>query len=386
MERLFPGNDAVPAAGFYAGEALRLVRRHRRGARPVSPRLGGVSELALGRAREPGAPGYCLVQGDRAARGAAGNAARAPAAAAEPRWPADAININTILYRLYVRAPAAGAYASAAGSSATRRANFSDVIGVTVDRRQPRAARPQGPASRSSTRRASLTAHRGGAASRRRSSSTRPGRIVFARQATLLAEKARDDRDHRAAAGAEAAAPGRGDPVGRRPCPPGSGSSSTRKRRTVIRVRSQRQLPRATSSPTINTDRLAINALDDVAILDKDSKAITIVDRDGKLLSKVLPKGANYQFDEPVDLVFDQLGHLYVLDRGKVIGLCVRSEEPPDHHVHACREEPWRVYARPSRSASTPPAGCTSSTSASSASRFTNERSDTPVGFAPLPA
>src|SRR6476660_5049735 len=28
VERLFPGNDAVPAAGYYAGEALRLVRRH----------------------------------------------------------------------------------------------------------------------------------------------------------------------------------------------------------------------------------------------------------------------------------------------------------------------------------------------------------------------
>ena len=28
VERLFPGNDAVPAAGFYAGEALRLVRRN----------------------------------------------------------------------------------------------------------------------------------------------------------------------------------------------------------------------------------------------------------------------------------------------------------------------------------------------------------------------
>ena len=28
VERLFPGSDAVPAAGYYAGEALRLVRRH----------------------------------------------------------------------------------------------------------------------------------------------------------------------------------------------------------------------------------------------------------------------------------------------------------------------------------------------------------------------
>jgi streptogramin lyase len=35
------------------------------------------------------------------------------------------------------------------------------------------------------------------------------------------------------------------------------------------------------------------------------------------VLTKIAAKGANYQFDEPVDLAFDQLGHLYVLDRGK---------------------------------------------------------------------
>ncbi len=67
----------------------------------------------------------------------------------------------------------------------------------------------------------------------------------------------------------------------------------------------------------INTERMAVNALDDVAVVDKDAKAITIVDRDGKPLSKILSKGSNYQLDEPVDVAFDRLGYLYVLDRGK---------------------------------------------------------------------
>ena len=58
-------------------------------------------------------------------------------------------------------------------------------------------------------------------------------------------------------------------------------------------------------------------SLDDVAVIDKDAKAITILDRDGKPLSKIMTKGANYQLDEPVDLGFDRLGYLYVLDRGK---------------------------------------------------------------------
>ena len=31
----------------------------------------------------------------------------------------------------------------------------------------------------------------------------------------------------------------------------------------------------------------------------------------------ILAKGPNYQLDEPVDLAYDRLGYLYVLDRGK---------------------------------------------------------------------
>jgi transcription elongation factor len=62
---------------------------------------------------------------------------------------------------------------------------------------------------------------------------------------------------------------------------------------------------------------MAVNRLDDVALIDKDSKAVTIVDRDAKPLVKIQAKGSNYQLDEPVDLTFDQLGHVYLLDRGK---------------------------------------------------------------------
>src|SRR5262249_16740077 len=67
----------------------------------------------------------------------------------------------------------------------------------------------------------------------------------------------------------------------------------------------------------VNTEHLAINALDDVAMVDRDQKAIAIVDRDGKPLTRIPAKGTGYELDNPVDLVFDALGHLYVLDRGK---------------------------------------------------------------------
>ncbi|MGE0704746.1 MAG: hypothetical protein AB7P22_12505, partial [Vicinamibacterales bacterium] len=44
---------------------------------------------------------------------------------------------------------------------------------------------------------------------------------------------------------------------------------------------------------------------------------ITIFDRDGTQLTRIPARGANYQFDNPVDLAFDPLGHLFVLDRGR---------------------------------------------------------------------
>ena len=47
---------------------------------------------------------------------------------------ADAININSILYRLYVRAPGHPAFAFSGRLVGDERANFGDVIGVTVDR------------------------------------------------------------------------------------------------------------------------------------------------------------------------------------------------------------------------------------------------------------
>jgi DNA-binding beta-propeller fold protein YncE len=40
------------------------------------------------------------------------------------------------------------------------------------------------------------------------------------------------------------------------------------------------------------------------------------VDRDGKTLGRIPAKGTGYEIDEPVDMTFDTLGHVYVLDRG----------------------------------------------------------------------
>ena len=66
-----------------------------------------------------------------------------------------------------------------------------------------------------------------------------------------------------------------------------------------------------------NVSRMVQNWVGDVAMIDKSTKSIVIADRDGKTLAKIAAKGTGYEFADPVDLVFDALDHLYVLDRGR---------------------------------------------------------------------
>jgi hypothetical protein len=64
----------------------------------------------------------------------------------------------------------------------------------------------------------------------------------------------------------------------------------------------------------LNAGRIARSALDDVAMIDREAKSIVIADRDGRVTSRIAQRGTGYAFEEPVDVAFDPLGHLYVLD------------------------------------------------------------------------
>ena len=61
--------------------------------------------------------------------------------------------------------------------------------------------------------------------------------------------------------------------------------------------------------------RLAINAIDQIAGIDRDQKAIVFYNAAGKVTDRLPFKGAGYVFENPVDLTFDAFGHLYILDR-----------------------------------------------------------------------
>ena len=312
VERLFPGNDAVPAAGFYAGEALRLVRRY---------------EEALGRYRRvtasyPSSPwaaranlaaGYCLAQADRA-----------PAALPEVQrvrqiMPGSmeaeaALNINSILYRLHVRAPKGSAFAFSGRYIGDERSNFNDVVGLRVD----------------PLNRVLLGFNKGIAVFDLKGTPSNTvaaqdpqafftdeqNRVVFAREGALHTERVASTPI--TVPPSEPNKPPR--PVEEIPSvvvtSTGQRLVVNKKDKTVVRYDAGGRYLGAFMT-AINTERLAINVLDDVAMIDKDGKAVSILDRDGKVLTKILAKGANYQFDEPVDLAFDRLGYLYVLDRGR---------------------------------------------------------------------
>jgi len=312
VERLFPGNDAVPAAGYYAGEALRLVRRHE-DALARYRRVTASYPSSPWAARANLAAGYCLAQADRA------TAALPEVQRVRQMMPASpeaeaALNINSILYRLHVRAPKGSAYAFSGRFIGDERSNFNDIVGVRVDPlNRVLLGHNKGIAvfDQKGTLASSIAAQDPSAFF-----SDELNRVVFAREGALHTERVSST------------------PITVPPTEPnkpprvveeipsvvmtstGQRLVANKKDKTVVRYDAAGRYA-GPFTTAIATERMAINVLDDVAMIDKDAKAISILDRDGKPLSKILTKGPNYQLDEPVDVAFDRLGYLYVLDRGR---------------------------------------------------------------------
>jgi sugar lactone lactonase YvrE len=62
--------------------------------------------------------------------------------------------------------------------------------------------------------------------------------------------------------------------------------------------------------------RLAIDDADRVTVLQQDGR-IALLDADGRTRTTLAPRGQGYEIDKAVDVALDPLGHLYVLDRGQ---------------------------------------------------------------------
>jgi hypothetical protein len=66
----------------------------------------------------------------------------------------------------------------------------------------------------------------------------------------------------------------------------------------------------------VRATRLAVNALDEVAAIDRDQRGVAVFDRTGTPIGRIPAKGAAYELRDIEALAFDAFGHLYVLDRG----------------------------------------------------------------------
>jgi sugar lactone lactonase YvrE len=75
----------------------------------------------------------------------------------------------------------------------------------------------------------------------------------------------------------------------------------------------------------LRAERLAVSSLDEIAALDREG-SIVVLDRDGKTIRTLAKKTATYELKRPVDLTFDALGHLFVLDRGQSSVLVFNSK------------------------------------------------------------
>lgn len=69
---------------------------------------------------------------------------------------------------------------------------------------------------------------------------------------------------------------------------------------------------------TIRAARLAVNALDEIAAIDRDQKGVVFFDATGNVTRRIPAKGTGYDFPNIEDLAFDAFGYLYVLDRAAV--------------------------------------------------------------------
>jgi hypothetical protein len=315
---LFPGSEIIPQAIFYSGEALRLARRHDEALQQYRD-LAMKYPTSIWTARGLLRGALSLVQAGQTASAMEGlqRVRRQFPGSVEA---AAALNLNTILYRLYVRPPSPPYAFSgrAVGSQADR---LRDVAGVAIDPRD-RVLVAHGDA---------VTVFDGTGAAVATIRADNPSAVAFApqlgpvvvRRDTLMAE------DGRIIASLGIPQPdGRLKPVEEIPAAVmtsrGDWLVSDRNNKSVALFSQAGKYVKPFSAGA--ADRLALNATDDVAVLDRDGKQVAIFDREGRPLGRIPARGTGYELENPVDVTFDALGHLYVLDRNRA-AVCVFSPQ-----------------------------------------------------------
>jgi TolA-binding protein len=306
VSRLFPNSAAVAAARFYAGELLRATHRPDDAARQYrSVVLEHPASIWAARANLSTAAN--LVASDRAAD-AFRRLQRIREQFPDSPEAAAALNLNTIIYRLVTRKPP---YAFAGRQIGGEKERFRDVVGLTVDEGgRILVGHKQG-----------VSIYQPNGSFVRQVAASDPSaffaygrdRVVVVRREVLLPEKmppisiqvptpgkvARQVEEVRAALALST----------------GEWLVADRKAKTVLRVTPDGKF--IANFAGVDAEKMTRNELDEVAMIDRSTNSVVVVDRDGKALTRIAPKTAASQLEDPVDVAFDALGNLYVLDGRK---------------------------------------------------------------------
>jgi outer membrane protein assembly factor BamD (BamD/ComL family) len=307
VPRLHPGSPAIPAAAFYAGETLRLAKR-------FPDAIERFRQLTLDYPTSPWSAralldaGRCLTivgQPQQALQQLQRVRSRFP----DSEQQITALLWNTILFRLYVRAPAHPAFYFGDRGFTGSTGKLRDVDAIAATGEQVIVA----------TRSSLLFFDFTGVV--KRSSAMKEPRGMFLDAAGQPVVTFKSAFQVGAAPVRPVMAP-KPDGSGRELDGISSGVGTSmgdlllvdRDGKAILRFSAEGK-HLGTFAP-FNTERLAINGLDDVAALSRDDKSITIFDRTGAVVVKIPAKAAAYELRNPVSMAFDALGHLYVLDRG----------------------------------------------------------------------
>ena len=309
VPRLFPGTSAVPAALLNVGRALRLGHRDDEALDRYSQvTLEYPSSIWAMRARAGMA--ICFTVAGNPTR-AMQELQRIRAVAPGSPEAASAVAWNTILYRLYVRSPAQPAYVLAKRSIAGTGGKMKDVLALAAD-----------PANRLfvvSKKGVQIFDDKGTVTGSLAGSA--PTGIFFDLhgQPVAISETSLSQNGHPPVALSIAANDGKVREMKNLTAGVAMSTGDY-----LVADQGQKLIERFSSAgrhvgrfATSEADRLAIDFLDNVAALEGNGKMVTIFNRDGKQIGRIRPKGADYELKDPVDLAFDALGHLYVLDRSR---------------------------------------------------------------------
>jgi outer membrane protein assembly factor BamD (BamD/ComL family) len=310
VPRLFPGSDAVPASMYYAGESLRIGNQREQA-------IERFSQLTRQFPNSPWTANALL--GSAVSLTRSGQATRAMEQLQRvrtqfPRSPESAIALdwNTVLYRLYVRAPSQPAFLFSGRTIAGPGGKLKDAIDVAI--------LPDSNVLVASKTSVAAYGTKGNVVSS--VGAIEPLTLQFDRRGGMMTV-------HETGIRLDAKTP----LVVLPPVFDGharelkvSDGLAMASGEYLIADRNQKNILKFGADGRYlgefarqDVRRMAIDELDDVVALDGGTKTVTLYNRDGKMLKQIAERGTNYQLRDPSDVAFDGLGHVYVLDRSAVL-------------------------------------------------------------------